>query len=147
MLREVAEAADVDENEVPTGVDGCGVVTFALPLERMAYAFSRLPQLDGGGRVVAAMRSNPELIRGPGAPDTELMQGEGGWVAKGGAEGLMCAVDANGLGVALKVEDGGSRAVGPASDALLSRLGLGQKQGSPKLMNSRGQAVGEINAE
>src|SRR5919197_3353417 len=40
MLAVHAEAAAVAEEEIPTAVDGCGVVTFALPLERMAYAFS-----------------------------------------------------------------------------------------------------------
>ena len=39
------------EDEIPTGIDGCGVVTFALPLERMAHAFARFEQLDGGERV------------------------------------------------------------------------------------------------
>src|SRR4051794_27701752 len=48
MLAIHVEAAEVPEDEIPTGVDGCGVVTFALPLERMAYAFSRLAALDGG---------------------------------------------------------------------------------------------------
>ncbi len=37
-----AEAAGVDEDSMPTAVDGCGVVTFALSLERTAVAFSRL---------------------------------------------------------------------------------------------------------
>ena len=41
MLAVHAEAAEVAEDEIPTGIDGCGVVTFALPLERMAHAFSR----------------------------------------------------------------------------------------------------------
>src|SRR5437016_470371 len=45
-----AEAAEVAEHELPTGVDGCGVVTFALPLERIAFAFSRYEQLEGAGR-------------------------------------------------------------------------------------------------
>jgi L-asparaginase II len=148
VLSEVAEAAAAGEEEIPTAVDGCGVVTFALPLERMAHAFSRLPQLEGGDRAVAAMRANPELIRGPGAPDTELMRGDGGWTAKGGAEGLICAVDGNGLGIALKVEDGNARAVGPALGAFLRRLGLGgQRRGSVEVTNSRGEAVGEISTE
>ena len=43
-----AEAAEVDEDELPTATDGCGVVTFALPLERMAHAFSRFESLPGG---------------------------------------------------------------------------------------------------
>src|SRR5438093_11738873 len=37
-----SEVAEVDEDEIRTGIDGCGVLTFALPLERMAFAFSRL---------------------------------------------------------------------------------------------------------
>ena len=48
MLAEVAAAADLREGEIPTAIDGCGVVNFALPLERMAYAFSRFTELDGG---------------------------------------------------------------------------------------------------
>src|SRR5205823_3128360 len=59
-----AEAAEVNEDDIKTGVDGCGVVTFALPLERMALAFSRIESLAGGDRVTTAMRAYPELIRG-----------------------------------------------------------------------------------
>ena len=84
MLAEVAELAGT--SEIPTAVDGCGVVTFALPLERMATAFTRIDE-----RIAAAMRAYPELIRGPGALDTNLMQALPGWTAKGGAEGLLCA--------------------------------------------------------
>src|SRR5436305_176933 len=83
--------ADVAEDELGTAVDGCGVVTFALPLERMAFAFSRIEQLEGGARVAAAMRAHPDLIRGPRATDTRVMKVLPGWIAKGGAEGLLCA--------------------------------------------------------
>src|SRR5688500_15622023 len=84
MLADVSELAQV--TEIQTAVDGCGVVTFALSLERMATAFSRVD-----GRILAAMRAHPELIRGRGALDTTLMQELPGWTAKGGAEGLLCA--------------------------------------------------------
>ena len=73
-LEVVAGAAEVAADDVPTGIDGCGVVTFALTLERMAHMFARLPVLENGARVAAAMRAHPDLIRGPGAPDTELMR-------------------------------------------------------------------------
>src|SRR5207249_3442153 len=96
-----AEAAAVDEDELETAVDGCGVVTFALPLERMAFAFARLEQLEGGRRVAAAMRAHPDLIRGAKATDTRLMKALQGWIAKGGAEGLLCAAG-EGIGVVLK---------------------------------------------
>lgn len=113
-LAEVAAAAEVPEAEVGTAVDGCGVLTFALPLRRMAHAFGRLEQLDAGPEVAAAMRAHPELIRGARAADTRLMRALPGWTAKGGAEGLLCAAGPGGVGVALKVEDGGMRAVEPA---------------------------------
>jgi len=139
-----AEAAEVAEHELPTGVDGCGVVTFALPLERIAFAFSRYEQLDGAGRVADAMREYPELIRGPLGADTRLMRALPGWIAKGGAEGLLCAAG-NGIGVALKAEDGNSRALAPAAAAFFEQLDLdlGELAVVP-LANSRNERVGEV---
>jgi L-asparaginase len=144
MVAVHAEAAEVREDELPTGVDGCGVLTFALPLERMAHAFSRLGDLDGGGRVAAAMRSYPDLIRGPKATDTVLMKSLPGWIAKGGAEGLLCAAG-EGFGIALKAEDGNSRGLGPAAATFLGRLGraVPELEVVP-LDNSRGERVGEV---
>jgi L-asparaginase II len=143
---ELAAAAEVAD--LATGVDGCGVVTFALTLERMAHAFSRLESLDAGVAVAAAMRAHPELIRGPGAPDTVLMQRLPGWTAKGGAEALLCAVSPDGLGVVVKVEDGASRAVGPGLAAFLARLGneLPELLSTP-VRNSRDERVGAVVAE
>ncbi len=144
-LHEVALAADADPEEIPTAVDGCGVLTFALPLERMALMFARLEQVDGGARVAAAMRAHPELIRGPMAADSLLMRELEGWTAKGGAEGLLCAAGPDGLGIALKVEDGSMRAMRPALAELLRRLGLETGElGVEPLANSLGELVGEI---
>jgi L-asparaginase II len=143
---EIAEAAAT--SELPTAVDGCGVVTFALPLERMAFAFSRLAELDQGARVAAAMRAHPGLIRGPGATDTRLMELRDGWTAKGGAEGLFCAVAPGGLGIALKAEDGIHRGLEPALAAFLARLGEEVPELAEwPLRNSRGERVGEIVTE
>lgn len=145
MLAEIARAADADEDSIPTAVDGCGVVTFALSLEAMARTFARLEQLEGGDRVAAAMRAHPELIRGPKAPDTRLMQLLPGWLAKGGAEGLMCAASPNGIGIALKVDDGSGRAVGPALAALCAELDSPVEELAVlPVENSRGENVGEI---
>ena len=144
-LAEVASASDVAADEIPTAIDGCGVLTFALPLERMALMFSRLEQLDGGERVAAAMRAHPELIRGATAADSMLMRELDGWTAKGGAEGLLCAAGPEGLGIALKVEDGSMRAMRPALAELLRRLGLETGElGVEPLANSLGDMVGEI---
>jgi L-asparaginase II len=144
MLAVHAEAAEVGEDELPTGVDGCGVLTFALPLERMAHAFARFEQLDGAGRVADAMRAYPELIRGPRATDTRLMRLLDGWIAKGGAEGLLCAAG-HGIGVALKAEDGSGRALAPAAAAFFAELGLDLDELSVlPLSNSRNERVGEV---
>ena len=148
MHGEVAAAADLELDELGRGVDGCGVVAFALPLERMALAFGRLERLDGGDRVASAMRAHPALIRGPEAPDTLVMRTHEGWIAKGGAEGVMCAAGPRGLGVALKVEDGNPRTVGVATAAFLRRLGFPvHKLVAAPVTNSRGEVVGEIRAE
>jgi L-asparaginase II len=145
MLAEVARVSELDAASIPTAVDGCGVVTFALPLERAARAFSRLPTAEGGDRVAAAMRAHSELVRGPGASDTVLMQGAAGWIAKAGAEGVLCAASPDGLGVALKVEDGGNRALGPAAGTFLSRLGIEVPGlGRVPVRNSRSEAVGWV---
>jgi L-asparaginase II len=135
MLAEVGELAGT--NEIPTAVDGCGVITFALPLERMAAAFTRIDE-----RIAAAMRSYPELIRGPTALDTNLMQALPGWTAKGGAEGLFCAASPEGLGVALKVEDGAHRALQPAVGSFLDLDG--PAFGPVPVTNSRDEVVGVV---
>jgi L-asparaginase II len=135
MLAEVAELAGT--SEISTAVDGCGVLTFALPLDRIAAAFTRIDE-----RIAAAMRTYPELIRGPGALDTNLMQALPGWTAKGGAEGLFCAASPEGLGVALKVEDGTHRALQPAVGSFLDLDG--PAFGPVPVTNSREEVVGVV---
>jgi L-asparaginase II len=146
MLSEVAALAELDPSSIRTAVDGCGVVTFALALATMARAFSRLPRCDGGERVIGAMRAYPDLIRGPLAADSILMRELPGWAAKGGAEGLICATGQAGLGVALKVEDGNTRAVGAALGEVLQRLGFPEVDALARtpVATSRGEIVGEI---
>ena len=140
MLDEFTTLAGTDQ--IRTAVDGCGVVTFALPLRLMAKAFAGID-----GRVAAAMRAYPELIRGPQAPDTILMQTFPGWIAKGGAEALMCAASSDGLAFALKVEDGAPRALRPALGSFLAMLGLeGSRFGPSPISNSRDEVVGEVRA-
>jgi L-asparaginase II len=142
-----AEAAEVEPGSMQTGTDGCGIVTFSLTLERMARAFSRFEALPGGARVAAAMRARPELVGGPDGADCLLMRGAPGWLAKGGAEGLLCAAGPDGTGVALKTEDGTSRAHAPALAAFLAGLGVDLPELAVRpVLNTRGEQVGEIGA-
>lgn len=140
-----AEAAEVEPESLVTGTDGCGIVTFALSLERMAHAFSRLESLPGGPRVAAAMRARPDLVGGPDGADFLLMRDATGWLAKGGAEGLLCAAGPDGIGVALKSEDGTSRGHAPALAAFLGGLGVDLPDLAERpVLNTRGEPVGEV---
>jgi L-asparaginase II len=140
-----AEAAEVASESLVTGTDGCGIVTFALTLGRMAHAFSRLESLPGGSKVASAMRARPDLVGGPDGPDFLLMRGAPGWLAKVGAEGLLCAAGPGGVGVALKSEDGATRALGPALAAFLAPLGVDVPAlREPPIHNTLGERVGEL---
>jgi L-asparaginase II len=142
-----AEAAEVELEALEIGTDGCGIVTFALTLERMAHAFSRLESLPGGPRVAAAIRARPDLVGGPDGADYLLMRGAPGWLAKGGAEGLLCAAGPDGVGVALKTEDGATRAHAPALASFLGPLGVDLPELAVRtVFNTRGDPVGEIAA-
>ena len=145
LLQEMAAAADVASEEIPTGVDGCGVVTFGLSLENMAASFGRLArsELEGAERVTAAMKAHPALVEGPGSAATEIMQAVPGSVAKGGAEGVLCIGLEDGSALALKAEDGSSRGLLAAAGALLDLVDL--RVGT--IRSSRGEAVGEILVE
>jgi L-asparaginase II len=140
-----AEAAEVEPEALAAGTDGCGIVTFALTLQRMAHAFSRLESLPGGARVAAAMRARPDLVGGPDGADYLLMRDAPGWLAKGGAEGLLCAAGPDGIGVALKTEDGASRSHTPALEAFLNRLGIYLPELATRpVLNTLGEQVGDI---
>ena len=139
--RLVAESAGAPD--VPEAADGCGVVTFALSLRALAAMYARLArrELAGADRVVSAMLARPDLVGGPTAADTAIMRASPGVVAKRGAEGVLCAALPDGQGVALKVEDGATRATAPA----LARF-LGLAELAAPLRNSRGERVGRIRA-
>ncbi|HET8585390.1 MAG TPA: asparaginase, partial [Casimicrobiaceae bacterium] len=119
-----------------TAIDGCGVPTFARTLRESAELLTRVP-----ARVRTAMRVYPELVGAThDALDTDLMRLGDGWIAKGGAEGLFCAANEDGLGIALKAEDGASRGLGPA---LAQVLGVDAFRELP-IHNSLGELVGSI---
>jgi L-asparaginase II len=119
-----------------TATDGCGVPTFATTLAEAAALLTRTPE-----RIRTAMRARPELVGGStGAIDTDLMRVAGGWIAKGGAEGLFCAAHADGRGIALKAEDGAYRAIRPALGVV---LGIDEFLETP-VRNSLGEVVGSI---
>jgi L-asparaginase II len=101
-------------------IDGCAVPTWAVPLSGLALAFARLGTGQGLSplRAQAAVRlrqacaTAPWYAAGTGRFCTEVMQRFGTRVyVKTGAEGVFCgALPGQGLGIALKCDDGGTRA-------------------------------------
>lgn len=114
------------------GIDGCSAPNYACTLEGLGMAMARFasPGTDIRGkamsRLVDAMRAHPELVAGEGRACTALMRAMGGHTAvKTGAEGVFVAIlPEQGLGIALKILDGASRASEAAITALLVHLGL-----------------------
>lgn len=145
VVRELASLAGLDPATMPVGVDGCGVPTLALTLERAARVFARLRDDDAGRRVVAAMQAHPELLLGPVDLDARVVSRLDGWVAKGGAEGLFCAASADGLALAIKCEDGSFRALATALDHVLEQVGVDAPRLAESVVrSSRGEPVGVL---
>jgi L-asparaginase II len=149
------------EDELVSGVDGCSAPNYALPLSGLATAFARLATADVDaeyGRapktLADAMTAHPEMVSGERRNDLALMQaGRGDWVTKIGAEGVQAiGVRSRGWGIAIKVADGHSRGLHPASVAVLGQLGLLDTSaatalaswGRPVVRNYRGTATGDI---
>ncbi|HJR33562.1 MAG TPA: asparaginase [Gemmatimonadales bacterium] len=99
---------------IQTAPDGCTAVCFALPLRNMALAYARLGAATEGAAfgVARAMMKHPLLVAGTGRLCTDLMtEWPGNVIAKVGADGIYCAaLRWVNLGIALKVEDGDTRA-------------------------------------
>ncbi len=174
-LEVVAAVSGLKKTQIGTATDGCGVVSFALPLRAIARTFARLadpsgltdaPLREALTRIRDAMLAYPELISGERRQfDTDLMRAAPGrLVAKGGAEGLRSVgvlagvVDDAPLGLAVKIEDGDGarRASPPAACEALRQLGvLGEVELSQLDPHAagvvrdmpRGEEVGEIHTE
>ena len=126
VLKRVAELLGLPAAELLAARDDCGAPTLQLQLAQMALLYAHLgsgaqPDLE---RLSRAMLAHPELVAGEGRFDTELMRRSLGQVlSKGGAEGIQCLSRVGeGLGVAIKVEDGAARAKHAVALQLLEQL-------------------------
>lgn len=158
-IRDVTEDM-ADQSVAGFAIDGCSAPNFAIGLRglatsmaRMANPTSEMGQARGQAArdIVTAMRAYPELVAGKGRACTELMPAlADGVVVKTGAEAVYIAIlPDQGLGVALKIRDGSTRASECAIAALLVRLGVAdadhpmvKKRLCPPMVNFGGLTVG-----
>lgn len=135
IRRTVAEICDLAPEALGVGVDGCGVPVFRAPLRCVAHGYARFAAPGAAGfsadrekaveRLMSAALAHPEMIAGDERVCTETMRrAPGRFLSKTGAEasyGLSLVSD--GLGVALKIEDGAQRALSPVVVELLLKMG------------------------
>lgn len=161
ILSTVAEWMGVETGVIDQAIDGCGLPTFAMPLDAVAEGCARFAAAAADGqaapaRIFSAMVAHPEFVAGTDRLDTALMRAtQGRLFAKFGAEGFYCAgIPAMRLGVAIKVEDGAWRAVEPALLAVLraidaidaNELNLLNRFAQPLILNTRNETVGVVRA-
>jgi L-asparaginase II len=138
-------------DELPWGIDGCTAPNFALPLGGFARALAKLAggRTPGAARILRCMIAHPELVGGTGRACTVLMRAAAGRaVVKIGAEGVYAGmIPEAALGIALKIDDGTTRAAETAIAAILDKLGmLGDEARAflaAPVLNTRGATVGE----
>lgn len=156
---EVERWTGLAASELTLAPDGCTVVCFGLPIRSMAVGYARLGSTrdSAAKRIVSAMLGHPYLLAGTGRLCTELMQAwPGEIIAKVGALGIYCATMPRlGLGLAVKIEDGDTRAAGVALLAVLRQvLERAGESGpdwttvrsyeAPEIRNSRGVLTGTM---
>lgn len=161
LVREaIASLCDLSADSLPIGIDGCAAPNYALPLARLARAMARLgdtgslgqPRAKAAQRLVDAWKTHPLLVSGTGRACADMIVGSRGrTVVKTGAEGVFVAVlPEQGLGVALKIDDGATRAAETAMAKILTLFGAADddapgiaKHIRPAVKNWRGDVVGE----
>lgn len=131
VARVMSEMCDIDIAAQPHGIDGCSVPTWSTPLRNLALGFARF----GSGatldekrkaacrRIIEAVRNHPFMVAGTNRFCTRVMQAVPRAFVKTGAEGVFCgAIPHAGLGIALKCDDGASRASEAAMAAVMASL-------------------------
>ncbi len=153
------ELGRFDPSRAPVGSDGCGIPTLGVPLRAMATAMavmadpSRLKQSRVAAivRIRAAMNAEPFFMAGTGRFCT-VVNGALPGVAqiKTGAEGVYCGIlPTLGVGIALKIWDGATRASEVAMATVLRHLGVLDARRyadalNPPVRNAVGARIGDI---
>lgn len=104
------------EKPVHVGIDGCGAPVAAISLTGLARGYGKLGKSPSdknanarAATIATAMLDYPWTVEGRGKPNTVVME-DLGILAKLGAEGVLALGTETGVGVAVKVLDGNSRA-------------------------------------
>lgn len=152
----------LDLRTAPRGIDGCGIPQIGIPLGNLALAMARFADPSDQperrqaacARIARAMREEPYMVAGSDRLCSRVLAAtKGRALVKTGAEGVYCAaLPELGLGLALKVDDGATRAAEFLLVQMLRRLevldeeatNLLEEDLAPVLRNRVDLPVGEI---
>ena len=141
------------------GIDGCSAPNFATKISAFAASLARMTAEGSGAReaasrtLVEAMMAHPEMVAGEGRACTNLMRAMAGKAAiKTGAEAVFAAIlPEKGLGIAVKIDDGSTRAAEAVITGLLVKYGaleeahpMAQKYMTGPIKNWRGTVTGQM---
>ncbi len=126
IFRRISDLLKIPADELIAERDDCGAPTLLLRLSQMAILYANLSTSDYPEfeKISRAMISHPELVGGEGRFDSELMKrGHSQIISKGGSEGIQCISRiGEGIGIAIKVEDGSKRAKHAVAIQILRQL-------------------------
>ena len=126
IFRLISEFLEIPLENIYAERDDCGAPTLHMKLLDMAKLYSLLSSSDNAEleQISRAITTNPIMISDHNRFDTEVIQASHGQlISKGGAEGIQCICKVNeGIGLAIKVEDGSKRAKHAVGLHLLKQL-------------------------
>jgi L-asparaginase II len=149
VVEALSDLSRTPASQLVPAIDGCGAPNFALPLSALAGAMARIADPEDLAanrraaivRLLAAARAQPFYTAGTQRPCTRIMTEAGDVYVKAGAEGVYAAaLPALGLGLALKIDDGGKH----ASEALIVALLIGLGVLSPESPIVRDTAIAPL---
>lgn len=157
----LSEVTHFNHEKAHWGVDGCGIPTYALPLQNMAIGMQSLVNAKEGEtrrraaqRILEAVRREPFYLSGTASFATDVIQQtQGRCLIKNGAEGVFCGViPEKSWAFAVKAEDGAARAAQAATAFLLQKLGVFSEENihalkdylEPKVKNWKEAEVGHL---
>ena len=161
ILGALADAVNLPESQLPSGIDGCSAPNYALPLASLAHLYARLAQGARDARLGSAlgplfdaMTHRPDMVSGTERSDLVLTTAGGGdWVAKIGADAVQAiGIRSLGIGIAIKIADGNNRGLHTVTYNVLDQLGLLddarravlERFRQPLIKNARGTVAGDI---